>query len=151
MPSQSAKPRTAGSEAESSTKRRLARTWLHVCGCLALSVCLAGCTSFYPVEQTASAISRGIDPGDTVKLTTRDADEVTMVVWSVGDQEIRGRVQGDSREVVRIEFDRIAIIAVERLNFKRTIFATVVPAVIAAAIACNRQDCESHAVVTAAY
>jgi len=120
---------------------------------------LAGCVSFDAVETTPEGIVGAIEPGDTVRLTTRDGadpilreptlDELTLQVRSVTDSEIRGRREGGSPELVSVRFDRIESLEVERANLKKAMLTTLVPAVLAAIIVCNHQDCETRSVLTA--
>ena len=108
---------------------------------------LVGCTSFYPVETTPGAFVRDLQPGDTVKLTTRDREEFTLRVLFVTDAEIKGRLK-DSGQALDVRFDRIEALEVEQLNLKKALLTTFLPAVIAVAIACRSQDCDTHTILT---
>ncbi len=124
----------------------------------ALVSSLLGCTSFHPVEATPDKVVELVLPGDTVRLTTISGDELVLFVWFVTQDEIRGRIKlrgrmkGDNiGEEVRVSLNRIAAIEVGRLDFKKTVLWTVVPAVVGMAIICARKGCDTRATVTAIY
>lgn len=116
----------------------------------ALGACLAGCASFHPVERTPEGILDAVKPGDTIRIRTRQQEELEMLVWTVSESEVRGRLDGgDSEELRSVRFDRIQTIDVERLDLKKAMLSTFVPVVVGAIIFCNNEDCETRSAVTA--
>jgi hypothetical protein len=109
---------------------------------------LLGCTSFHPVETTPEAIVRSIEPGDTVRIALRDGAEITALVLSLSESELRTRTVDRSAARLVIRFDRIDRLDVERLDMRRAVLTGVLPALIAMAVVCERQECRTHAVVT---
>lgn len=114
---------------------------------------LAGCATYEPVERTPEGILDAVGPGDRVRVTTRDADELELLVWTVGDSELAGRRDGgDSEEVARVRYDRIERINVRRLNFRKAMLTTFVPVIVAAIVFCNNTDeCETRSLVKAEF
>lgn len=145
-------------EAESTTRwaraqagRRRARL-PGIVPALLLALGLGGCASMYPVETTPEGIRAAIRSGDTVRIRTRQQEELTMLVWTLSNSDIRGRLDGgDSDEVRRVRYDRIETIGVRRLDLKKAMLSTFVPVVVGAIIFCNNEDCETRSVVTADY
>jgi hypothetical protein len=116
---------------------------------VAACAALAGCVSFYPLETTPEGIIDGVRPGDVVRLATRDRGEIVMRVRLITQSELEGRVEDGSDTFERVRFDRIESIDIERLNLKKAMLTTFVPAVIAAVIACNNTGCQTRSIVTA--
>jgi hypothetical protein len=108
-----------------------------------------GCISLSPVESTPEGITAAVAPGDTVRMTTRNRGEIVMRVQIVTDYDLRGRIEDGSGAFESVRYDRIDAISVERLNMKKAMLTTLVPAVIGAVIVCNHSDCESRSVLTA--
>lgn len=117
---------------------------------LAFAALIAGCVSLYPVEPTPEGILRSVAPGDTVKIATRDGSEMTLQVRLVTDFDISGRLRdGEAQETVRVPYDRIETMDLERPNVKKAMLTTLLPAVIGAVILCNNTDCTTRSVLTA--
>jgi hypothetical protein len=119
-------------------------------GLLTLAACgyLQGCATFYPVETTPEAISESVAPGDTVRITTTDGEEVTVLVRSTTGFQITGREKNmPASDVLQIGLERIETLEVERPNLRKAMLTTFVPAVIAAVVICSRSDCETDAAV----
>ena len=121
---------------------------------LTLALCgyLEGCATFYPVETAPEAISESVMPGDTVRITTRDGEELTVLVRSTTGFQITGRVKDmPASDVLQIGLERIETLEVERPNLRKAMLTTFVPVVIAAIVVCNRSDCETDAAVIATF
>jgi hypothetical protein len=118
---------------------------------LSLSSFLAACSTFHPVEATPDGILESVAPGDTVRITTWDGTELKMVVLSATRAQVSGRIPAHDWESVRVPIEQIDTVAVERPNVKKAMLTTLVPAVIAAIIICNSQDCETDAAVIATF
>jgi hypothetical protein len=121
---------------------------------LTLALCgyLEGCATFYPVETTPEAIFESVAPGDTVRITTRDGEELTVLVRSTTGFQITGRVKDmPASDVLEIGLERIETLEVERPNLRKAMLTTFVPAVIAAIVVCNQSDCETDAAVIATF
>lgn len=125
------------------------KTLLALCG--VLLALLSACASFYPVEATPEGIARNVAPGDTVRLQTRDEDEMHMLVISVNDYALRGRVDARGDREALVPFDRIEGLEVERLNMRKALLRIVLPVVAGAAIICNNTDCSTHGIVQATF
>jgi hypothetical protein len=108
---------------------------------------LVGCTSFHAVETTPEGIFATVEPGDTVRILMRDGSRMDLMVWSISYEEIRGRTQGRGSEVVRVRFDTIDTLQIERLSLRKTLLSTVVPVVLTAVLVCSRRECNTGAVV----
>jgi hypothetical protein len=115
---------------------------------LALGGCLWSCATFHPVETTPEAILASIAPADTVRITTRVGDEVILLVRSVTRFHVTGRARETPAELLEIGLDQMQTIEVERPDLRKAMLTTFVPAVIAAVIICNHQDCETRTTVT---
>jgi len=126
------------------TRRMTLRVLVLICAAAAAT---SGCASFYPVESTPEGITRNIAPGDTVRALTREHGEVTLLVMAVNDYEMRGRVDKDPEDVLRIRFDSIELLEIERLSMKRALLTVVLPVVVGAIVACNNDDCSTRGVV----
>jgi hypothetical protein len=119
---------------------------------LALCGCLEGCATFYPVETTPEVILESIAPGDTVRITTHDGEELLVLVRLATGFQITGRPKDmPAADVLQIGLEEIGTLEVERPNLRKAMLTTLVPAVIAAVIACNHQDCETDAAVIATF
>jgi hypothetical protein len=119
---------------------------------LALCSYLEGCATFYPVETTPEAISESVAPGDTVRITTPDGEELTMLVRSTTGFKITGRLKDmPASDVLQIGLTRIETLEVERPNLRKAMLTTFVPAVIAAIVVCNHSDCETDVAVIATF
>lgn len=119
---------------------------------LAGGLTLMGCTTYYAVERTPEGVLESVKAGDTVRIRTRASDELELLVWTLSDSEIAGRLDGgDSEEIGRVRYDRIETIEVERLNFRKAVLTTFVPVIVGAIIFCNNEDCETRSGVTADY
>lgn len=122
----------------SSRPAKLGRLSLLLVGALA-----AGCVSFYPVETTPEAILRTVHSGDTVRMTTREREELEMRVWTVGDEYIRGDTGGGPSALRAVRLDLIESIEIEQPNLKKAMLAILLPALIGIAVICHNQGCES--------
>jgi hypothetical protein len=121
---------------------------------LTLAFCgyLVGCATFYPVETTPEAISESVAPGDTVRITTLDGEELTVLVRTTTGFQIIGRLKDmPASDVLQIGLERIETLEVERANLRKAMLTTFVPAVIAAIVVCNQSDCETDATVIATF
>lgn len=116
---------------------------------LALALGSSGCASFYPIETTPEGITANVEPGDTVRVTTRDLGEVMLLVTAVSDYRIRGRVDGNPDEAVWLRFDRIDGLEIQRLSMRKALLSIVLPVVIGAIVICNNTDCRTDGVVDA--
>ena len=114
-----------------------------------LAMACSGCASFYGVETTPEGITRNIEPGDTVRITTRELGEVRLLVMAVSDYQLRGRVDGDVDDVVWVSFDRIETLEIQRLNMRKALLSVVLPVVIGAIVVCNNSDCRTDSVLGA--
>ena len=114
-----------------------------------LTLASSGCASFYPVETTPEGITRNVEPGDTVRVTTRELGEVRLLVTAISDYELRGRIEGDAANVVWLRFDRIDLLEIQRLNMRKALLGVVLPVVIGAIIICNNSDCRTDGVLDA--
>ncbi|HEX7080644.1 MAG TPA: hypothetical protein VF329_06495 [Gammaproteobacteria bacterium] len=114
-------------------------------------LCAAGCASFYPVETTPEAITGTIQPGDTVRVRTRDREELVLLVTAINDYRLRGRVDGNPQDVRSLGFDGIERLEIERLNMRRALLTVVLPVVAGAIIACNNGDCRTDSVLDARF
>jgi len=115
---------------------------------LALAAVLPGCATYQPVETTPEGIVRYVSPGDSVRVTTRDENEVRFLVTYVDDAEIAGRVDDDG-EAIRLPFDAIRRLEIHRFSMRRTLLGVVLPVVVGAVIVCNNDDCRTDSVVDA--
>jgi hypothetical protein len=119
---------------------------------LALCGCLEGCATFYPVETAPEVILESIAPGDTVRITTRDGQELLVLVRLVTGFQITGRPKDmPAADVLQIGLERVETLEVERPNLRKAMLSTLVPAVLAAVIVCDRSDCETDATVIATF
>jgi hypothetical protein len=116
---------------------------------LALAGCLWSCATFHPIETTPEAILESIAPADTVRITTRNGEEVVLRVRSVTRSHVTGRVRDMPAELLQIRLDQMQTIELERPDLRKAMLTTFVPAVIAAVIICNQQDCETRTTFTA--
>jgi hypothetical protein len=116
---------------------------------LALATALSGCASFYTVETTPEGITRDVEPGDTVRVRTRERGEVKLLVMAINDYELRGRVNGDPEDIVWLEFDRIERLEVQHLNMRKALLTIVLPVVVTAIVVCNNTDCRTNSVLSA--
>jgi hypothetical protein len=116
---------------------------------LAVAFTVSGCASFYAVETTPEAITRMIEPGDTVRVRTREQGEMKLLVTAISDFEMRGRVNGDADNIVWLRFDRIQLIEIQQLNMRKALLTVVLPVVISAIIVCNNSDCRTSSVLDA--
>jgi hypothetical protein len=116
---------------------------------LALAVGSSGCATFYSVETTPEGITRDIEPGDTVRVQTRELGEVKLLVMAINDYELRGRINGNADNVVWLRFDRIDVLEVQRLNMRKALLTVVLPVVVAAIIVCNNTNCRTNSVLNA--
>src|SRR5690606_6191273 len=116
---------------------------------LALALLSSGCTSFHTIETTPEGITRNIEPGDTVRVMTRELGEVRMLVTAINDYELRGRVDGDADDVVWLSFDRIERLEIQQLSMRKALLGVVLPVVIGAIVICNNSDCRTDGVVDA--
>jgi hypothetical protein len=112
---------------------------------------LSGCASFHTVETTPEGITRYVEPGDTVRVVTREHARRELLVMAINDYEIRGRVEGKAANVVWVPFDTIEVIEVERLSMRKALLTVVLPTVVAAAIICNNDDCTTRSSLNAGY
>ncbi len=115
---------------------------------LALAAVLSGCATYQPIETTPEAIAGHVAPGDSVRVVTRDENELRFLVTYVDDAEIAGRVDGDG-EPVRLSFDAIRRLEIHRFSMRRTLLGVVLPVVVGAVIVCNNDDCRTRSVVDA--
>jgi hypothetical protein len=93
-------------------------------------------------------ILESINPGDTVRITTRDGEELLVLVRLVTGFQITGRPKDmPAGDVLQIGLEEIGTLEVEHPNLRKAMLTTLVPVVIAAVIACNHQDCETDAAV----
>jgi hypothetical protein len=97
---------------------------------LAVAFALSGCASFYAVETTPEAITRMIQPGDTVRVMTREQGEMKLLVTAISDFELRGRIDGDADNVVWLRFDHIQFLEIQQLNMRKALLTVVLPVVI---------------------
>ena len=116
---------------------------------LAMAVAASGCASFHSVETTPEGITRNIEPGDTVRVTTRELGEVRLLVTAINDHEMRGRINGHADEVMWLRFDRIELLEIQRLNMRKALLSVVLPVVVGAIIVCNNNDCRTDGVLDA--
>jgi len=114
----------------------------------ALAAVLSGCATYQPIETTPEGIVGHVAPGDSVRVLTRDANEVRFLVTYVDDAEIRGRGDDDG-EPVRLSFDAISRLEIHRFSMRRTLLGVVLPVVVGAVIACNHDDCRTESVIDA--
>jgi hypothetical protein len=119
-------------------------------GFVALSA-LGGCATYYPVETTPEAITRTVEPGDTVRVTTRDADDMQLLVIGLDDYSLHGHIDGSADREALVSYDRIEDLEVERLNMRKALLRIVLPVVVGAAIVCNNTDCSTRGFVGATY
>jgi hypothetical protein len=113
---------------------------------------LGGCATYYPVETTPEAITRTVEPGDTVRLTTRDdEDGMQLLVIGVNDHSLHGRIDASADREALVSFDRIEELEVERLNMRKALLRIVLPVVVGTAIVCNNTDCSTRGLVGATY
>lgn len=112
-----------------------------------LALALSGCASFHAVETTPEGITGSIEPGDTVRVTTREHGEFRMLVTAINDYQIAGRVNGNGNELRRLPFDRIEIIEIQQLSMKKALLTVVLPVVVAAIVACNNGNCRTRGVL----
>jgi hypothetical protein len=119
---------------------------------LVVLAALGGCATYYPVETTPEAITRTVEPGDTVRLTTRDDEQgMQLLVIGVNDYSLHGRIDAREDHEARVSFDRIEDLEVERLNMRKALLRIVLPVIVGAAIVCNHSDCSTHGLVGATY
>jgi hypothetical protein len=121
---------------------------------LTLALCgyLEACATFYPVETTPEAILESVAPGDTVRITTLDGEELTVLVRTTTGFQVTGRAKDmPASDVLQIGLERIETLEVERPNLRKAMLTTFVPAVIAAIVVCNQSDCETDAAVIATF
>ena len=111
---------------------------------LAVAVGTSGCTAYHPIETTPEGIRRSVAPGDTVRLRTRQEDEVRLLVIAIDDREMRGREDVESRDTRTVRFDAISSLDVQRPSMRRTVLAVVLPVVAGLIIACNNSDCRTR-------
>ena len=124
-------------------KHRFAPTAVAVLAALA-----SGCATYQPVETTPEGIVGAVAPGDSVRVITRDGNEMDLLVITIDDAEMRGRLNGGA-EQVRLSFDAIDVIEVHRFSMRRTLLGVVLPVVAGAIIACNNDDCRTRSVLDA--
>lgn len=111
---------------------------------LAVAVGTSGCTAYHPIETTPEGIRRSVAPGDTVRLRTRQEDEVRLLVIAIDDREMRGREDVESRDTRTVRFDAISSLDVQRPSMRRTVLAVVLPVIAGLIIACNNSDCRTR-------
>lgn len=111
---------------------------------IAVVLGMSGCTAYHPIETTPEGITRNVGPGDTVRVRTRQEDELRLLVTAIDDREMRGRVDGDLSDMRNVRFDGISSLDVERPSMRRTVLAVVLPVVAGLVIACNNGDCRTR-------
>src|SRR5690606_10723301 len=84
---------------------------------LALAAVLSGCATYQPIETTPEAIAGHVAPGDSVRVVTRDENELRFLVTYVDDAEIAGRVDGDG-EPVRLSVDALRRLGTARCSLR---------------------------------
>lgn len=94
-------------------------------------------------------MSDAIEPGDTVRLrVVGSPEEVTVRVSSIAIDALHGRIRGgDDTRLTRIDFDHIEQVEIARPDVRKAMLTTILPVLIAAAIACQHQDCRTRAVI----
>ncbi|HEX6993442.1 MAG TPA: hypothetical protein VF339_04770 [Gammaproteobacteria bacterium] len=125
-----------------------ARMRLRTFAIAALAIVLSGCATYQPIETTPEGIAGHVAPGDSVRVITRDENELRFLVTYVDDAEISGRVDGDGAPV-RLSFDAIRRIEIHRFSMRRTLLGVVLPVVVGALVVCNNDDCRTESVVDA--
>jgi len=108
----------------------------------------SGCATYQPIETTPEGIAGNVAPGDSVRVITRDDNEIRFLVTAVNAAEIRGRVDGDG-EPVRLSFDAISLLEIHRFSMRRTLLGVVLPVVAGAVVACSNDDCRTDSVLDA--
>jgi|SRR5690606_10603673 len=114
----------------------------------ALAALSSGCATYQPIEATPEGIVATVAPGDSVRVITRDGNEMDLLVITIDDAVIRGRLDGGGEEV-RLSFDAIDVIELHRFSMRRTLLGVVLPVVAGAIIACNNGDCRTRSVLDA--
>jgi hypothetical protein len=119
---------------------------------LAWLVLGTGCTSFHPVAPSPERIVEQVGPGDRVRVRIEgETERSTLRVASVGATALRARARGGTGAPLSIPYHRIESIELERLNLRRTLLFTVVPAILGAVAVCQHQDCRTQAVLVGEY
>jgi len=102
---------------------------------------LAGCSVYEPIEPSPEAGRRLLEPGDSIRVVTRDDAELKLLVTAIDDERIRARRSGARGESFWLALERIRRLEVERLSMRRSVLVVVLPVAAAVLVACNDGDC----------
>lgn len=85
---------------------------------LLISVCLVGCTSMKAVDVPTSSRPPDFSVGDTIQISTKSGASYKLKVTELAQSSVSGT--DDSGKRMKVRFDQIATVQVEKLSTGKT-------------------------------